>query len=208
MKRCPSGVFSTSRRGGFTIVELITVVAVIAILMAILTPVVSSMMASARRSSDGSNLRQLAMATIAYMNEAGETKTLSFTSLNDWALKVSTAGNFNEATLFLVSGDPALSAVTTLPTKVQNSGVIDTTFAATPLSVAVAKSLNLNASAASTPVLWTRGLQASGSWASDSPYGVKGGFIAFLDGHVTFYKTVDTSAIDIPADTETLQRAE
>jgi len=192
----------------FTVIELITVIAVIAILMAVLTPAVSNMMASARRSSDASNLRQLAMATIAYVNEAGATKTLSFSSLNDWAVSLAQSGNFNEPALFLVQGDPALSGVTAQPRKVRSGDVIDATFAATPLSVAAPKTINLNGSSASTPIAWTRGLQSDGTWSASAPYGTRGGYIAFLDGHVAFYKQADTDVITIPPSADTLQRGE
>lgn len=196
----------SSARSAFTMIELITIIAVIAILMAVLTPVVSNMMGTARRSSDANNLRQLAMATIASINESGATKTATFTDLNDWALTLAKAGNFNEAALFLAQGDPALPSA--LPTKVYDTttatseGVTTTTdtinsvFGTSALSVAAPKTISLNSSAASTPIVWTRGLQANGTWASDAPYGTKGGYVAFLDGHVTFYKTVpDTITI-------------
>ena len=206
----------TSSRSGFTVIELITVIAIVSILMAILTPVVSNMMGSARRSSDASNLRQLAMATIAYINEAGATKSASFVDMNSWAMALAKSGNFNEAALFLATGDPALTG--TLPTKIfttittttdsttNSTDTIDTTFAASNLGVAAAKTLNLNSSAASTPVVWTRGLQADGTWSATSPYGTKGGYVAFLDGHVTFYSKVPTDTISIPTSDNTLQR--
>lgn len=201
----------------FTMIELITVIAVIAILMAVLTPVVSNMMGTARRSSDANNLRQLAMATIAYLNESGATRSASFTDVNDWALSLAKAGNFNEPSLFFVQGDPALPAA--LPTKIYsvitntNNGTttvtdtLDSTFSTCALSVAAAKMINLNNPASSTPLVWTRGLDpATGSWSSSSPYGTKGGYVAFLDGHVAFYKQVPVDTIAIPASGNTLER--
>lgn len=192
-------------RSAFTVIEMITVIAIVAILMAVLTPVVSNMMASARRASDANNLRQLAMAYIAHVNESGATKSVTFTSLDDWSVALAQAGNFNEAALFLVQGDPALTGA--LPTKVHSAGTVDAAFSASPLSVAAPKTVNLNGSAATTPVAWTRGLQSDGTWTASSPYGTRGGYIAFLDGHVAFYKQVPTSTISIPANGDTLQRA-
>lgn len=194
-----------SKVSGFTVIEMITVIAIVAILLAVLTPVVSNMMGSARRSSDSNNLRQLAMAYIANVNESGASRSVSFTSLNDWAVALAQAGNFNEPALFFVQGDPAITG--TLPTKVHTGGTVDSAFGAFPLSVAAPKSVNLNGSAASTPVVWTRGLQTDGTWAANAPYGTKGGYVAFLDGHVAFYKQVPTATITIPAAADTLQRA-
>jgi prepilin-type N-terminal cleavage/methylation domain-containing protein/prepilin-type processing-associated H-X9-DG protein len=187
---------------GFTMVELITVIAIIAVLMAMITPVASNMIASARRASDANNLRQLAMATIAYINEKGSTGSITFDSVDDWAVALAQAGNFNEPALFFAIGDSALP--TTLPTKVHTSGTVDTTFAASALSVAAAATISLTNSAASTPIIWTRGLDSSTrTWASTAPYGTKGGYVAFLDGHVVFYNTVPSN-ITIP--TSVLER--
>lgn len=38
-----------------------------------------------------------------------------------------------------------------------------------------------------TPVAWTRGLRPDGTWAKHSPYGERGGYIAFIGGNVAFY---------------------
>ncbi|MDR1284276.1 MAG: prepilin-type N-terminal cleavage/methylation domain-containing protein [Opitutaceae bacterium] len=53
----------------FTLVELLTVIAIIGILAGILIPVTSSVRARARVVACGSNLRQIALANIAYANE-------------------------------------------------------------------------------------------------------------------------------------------
>jgi len=190
----------------FTVIELITVIAIVAILMAVLTPAVSNMLASARRASDANNLRQLAMAYISHVNEAGATRSVSFSSLNEWAVALAQAGNFNEPELFFAQADPSLP--TTLPDRIHTAGTVDSTFATTALSVAAPTSVNLNTSAASTPIAWTRGLNPStGTWSTSAPYGTKGGYIAFLDGHVAFYKTVDTDKIELPESSEIMERS-
>ena len=193
----------TASARAFTVIELITVIAIIAILMAIITPVASNMIATARRSSDANDLRQLAMATIAYINESGAANSVSFTSVNDWAVKLAQAGGFNEPEIFFALGDTALP--TTLPTRVHTNGVVDETFATCPLSVAAAATINMNGSAASTPIIWTRGLGSTGTWANTAPYGTKGGYVAFLDGHVVFYSKLPSN-IDLPS--SILSRAE
>ena len=54
---------------GFTLIELLTVIAIIGILAAIIIPTVSRVRASARTAQSKSNLRQIGMATLAYLND-------------------------------------------------------------------------------------------------------------------------------------------
>lgn len=59
---------SRSRRG-FTLIELLVVVAIVAILAAILFPVFARAREMARKTSCASNLRQLGMATLMYVQD-------------------------------------------------------------------------------------------------------------------------------------------
>lgn len=60
------------RRRGFTLIELLVVIAIIAILAAILFPVFSSAREKARQTTCQSNVRQLAMGMILYLNDYDE----------------------------------------------------------------------------------------------------------------------------------------
>ncbi|UCG50357.1 MAG: DUF1559 domain-containing protein [Phycisphaerales bacterium] len=56
-------------RGAFTLVELLTVIAIVAVLMGILVPVLSSARASARKVACLSNLRQIGVAIHSYSDD-------------------------------------------------------------------------------------------------------------------------------------------
>ena len=61
------------RAGGFTLIELLIVIAIIAILAAILFPVFAQAREKARQTSCVSNLRQLGMAMMMYVQDNDDT---------------------------------------------------------------------------------------------------------------------------------------
>jgi prepilin-type N-terminal cleavage/methylation domain-containing protein/prepilin-type processing-associated H-X9-DG protein len=60
---------SSNKRTGFTLIELLVVVSVIAVLLAILLPSLGKARALAKRVGCGSNLKQLALAWTAYLDD-------------------------------------------------------------------------------------------------------------------------------------------
>ena len=66
-----------SKNGGFTLVEMLIVVAIIAILVAVSIPMVSTSLDEARQATDDANMRAAKMAaTVEYFNNDGSlTKT-------------------------------------------------------------------------------------------------------------------------------------
>ncbi len=61
-----------SKNKGFTLIELLVVIAIIAILAAILFPVFASAREKARQASCQSNLKQLSLATMMYVQDSDE----------------------------------------------------------------------------------------------------------------------------------------
>jgi len=60
-------------RKGFTLIELLVVIAIIAILAAILFPVFAQAKLAAKRTADLSNLKQIGLATMIYLNDYDDT---------------------------------------------------------------------------------------------------------------------------------------
>lgn len=61
---------SSQRRAGFTLIELLVVVAIIAVLAAMLLPAVQRAKESGRRAKCMSNLRQIVVATLVYLDDS------------------------------------------------------------------------------------------------------------------------------------------
>jgi len=94
--------------------------------------------------------------------------------------------DLNKGSLYFAPAD--LKAPPTPPKLAQPSinGLLEMTpeFARATLSFEMAANVPPDAPPKTTPVVWTRGLRADGTWAPDSPESGAGGGIAFLDGHI------------------------
>jgi len=185
---------SIPKNAGFTLLELLTVIAVIAVLTAILFPMVSRAMASAQRAKASSNLRQICLAYISYSHEGGTLRSIRANTPNQWAAQLARYTGLNEASLYFVDGDPALEGIkqpsSILADLNDTASFEQTGFSQAPMAYAVASGLYTQAPPSTTPVAWTRGLRPNGTWSPNSPYQGRGGFIGFLDGHIEWYSTL------------------
>lgn len=194
-----SPLYRCSRSTGFTLVELLTVIAVIGILAAILIPSVSVVRQSARRAAAQSKLREIQTAYMAYTEGGSHARAVNVDSIYEWARVMAQYSGLNDAQMWFVTEDPLVETeetrplvVATPPADGTGSWQVHPDFQGFPLSFAVANRLSTQAPS-SAPVAWTRGLTTEGTWAdltagNPGVYGTDGGHVAFLNGAVDFYE--------------------
>ncbi len=190
---------SSSLKKGFTLIELIAVIAIIGILAAIIIPSVGKVRENAQRAKSASNIRSIAQAYASFSSSGGRVRIIPATvaSVQDWAGYLAEEVDLNDASLYYIESDPNVAALVSLPLIVGSvSGsefAVDSEFQATTPSYAVVAGLAANAPSTTTPLIFTRGLNASGEWDVTAPWGKSGGHIGFLDGHVKFYKDISSN---------------
>ena len=182
---------------GFTIVELLSVLTMLAVFMGVLFPVGEKIIEKSRRAATASDLRQIALAYGAFLaeNEDNWQAFAKITKIADFAKILAESNYITDAALYYTKTDPEIAdkeLPKTIGIRTDDGFTIDKTFAAIPAHFVVITKISKNAPQATTPVAYTRGLNPqSGSWDKSGVYGQEGGYVAFLDGHVKFYKKVE-----------------
>ncbi|MDR2737616.1 MAG: type II secretion system GspH family protein, partial [Puniceicoccales bacterium] len=89
----------------FTLVELLTVISIIGVLAAILMPVVSNAIDSAKKLRASRNLRQIAMSYVSFSLKGKNRELKACQSAAEWAGLLSKHEELNVASMFFLGDD-------------------------------------------------------------------------------------------------------
>jgi hypothetical protein len=158
---------------------------------AVIIPSLGKTSACGPQTKDVSNLRQIAQASLIYTVDHDD-QLPQATDVWEYAYHIAQFGGADLPEFWVSKLDPAWNpgqpnriAVGKAP-----QSQLDPRFRNMKLSIAVPLGKLDTTMPGTTPIAWTRGLQPDGTWAKHSPYGTHGGYIAFLNGGVQFFKTL------------------
>ena len=199
------------KRQGFSLVELLVVIATIAVLSALIVPAIQFALQSACQTKATSYMKQIAMAYMAVIHSGGDTKTgitvdKDGATAHDWIKVLAKQGYFNDPRLVMFDFDYLVKfslnqaniisimgwILGAMPRRIYDVSrqKLDEDFAKKPLSIVVAAG-GISTQGA-VPIAWTRGLNERGYWnESQGPqggiFGISGGIIAFSDGSARWF---------------------
>ncbi len=189
-------------RAAFTLIELLTVIAIIGILASIVIPTVGAVREKAQRAVDANNLREIAKAALLYAADHNDRLPDPSAASQPggvtasppaflWPAVLARQGLLTDPGFYFSKSDPLFNG--TFPDAIlarndPTRKTLDPSFTgASPLAWEFVGGLRTG-DPASTPIAFTRGLRSDGTWDPEKGvYGSAGGFVAYLDGHVVFY---------------------
>ena len=191
----------------FTLIELLTVIAIIGILAAIVIPTEGTVREKAQRAVDANNLREILKAAQIYAGDnqdrLPDPQNISTTILNApqraflWSGILAKNNILSDPTFYFAKNDPAFDGTYPQfiinPSAQRNSLHSSFTNGRSP-SWEFVGGVKMG-DTPTTPVIYTRGLQTNGLWSATSGvYKDTGGYIAFLGGSISFYPNVSTNS--------------
>lgn len=199
----------TKSSSAFTLIELLTVIAIIGVLAGILIPTVGRVREVAQRAADASNLREIGKAALLYAAErqdrlpdplAGPSATGANPPSRYFAYlgELARGGGLDESSLYFSRLDPLYDGTPlgrVLDPADSSRSTLNPDLLPRVPSVNLVGGLRLS-DPATTPLAFTRGLTAAGTWnsaatdASQGVYADGGGHVLFLGGHVQFYRRI------------------
>lgn len=188
---------------GFTLIEVLTVIAILAILGAIIFPTVGQFRTLAKKSSDSSDLRDIVQASLLFASQNGErlvgpTQTLGpdgvaatgGSNLVDVAAVLAYAADLNDPKVWVSANETDRLTTTGGLYTTTGGSLTPGEFDSDEFSYAYVVGLN-TFDPSTTPVAYTRQTTArSSEWAPGDPYAAEGGHIAFLGGNVNWYESL------------------